>query len=69
MWADIFLSNKTALLKILGDFSQDLEALQASIEKGDRADLLERLSRSKAARDHFSEVLKRRQNSNNEGKK
>lgn len=57
MWGDIFLSNKQPLLKILEDFSRDLNALRESIETGDRTDLLERLTRSKAARDHFSQVL------------
>jgi 3-phosphoshikimate 1-carboxyvinyltransferase len=57
MWGDIFLSNKQPLLKILEDFSRDLDALRESIETGNRTDLLERLTRSKAARDHFSQVL------------
>lgn len=60
MWGDIFLSNRDALLKILDDFSSDLNELKATIEEGNRAELLDRLARSKAARDHFSEVLKQR---------
>lgn len=60
MWADIFLSNQGALLQILDEFSEDLDALKQTIEAGDREDLLARLSRSKAARDHFSEVLRKR---------
>ncbi len=60
MWADIFLSNREALLKILAEFSSDLDELKATIEQGNREDLLARLSRSKAARDHFSEVLRQR---------
>ena len=57
MWGDIFLSNKAALLAILDEFSEDLEQFKATIERGDRDDLLERLGRSKAARDHFSQIL------------
>ena len=63
MWGDIFLSNKQALLGILDEFSSDLEKLKATIERGDREDLLERLGRSKAARDHFSQILLERLNS------
>lgn len=61
MWGDIFLSNKDALLHILDDFSRDLGDLRKTIEAGDREDLLQRLGRSKAARDHFSDILLKRQ--------
>ncbi|MFN3235541.1 MAG: prephenate dehydrogenase/arogenate dehydrogenase family protein [Pseudomonadales bacterium] len=60
MWGDIFLSNRSALLQILDEFSEDLAALRETIEQGDREDLLARLERSKAARDHFTQVLLRR---------
>jgi 3-phosphoshikimate 1-carboxyvinyltransferase len=60
MWGDIFLSNRSALLQILDEFSEDLAALRETIEQGDREDLLARLARSKAARDHFTQVLLRR---------
>jgi 3-phosphoshikimate 1-carboxyvinyltransferase len=60
MWGDIFISNRSALLQILDEFSEDLAALRHTIEQGDREDLLARLERSKAARDHFTQVLLRR---------
>lgn len=65
MWGDIFLSNRAALLKILDEFSADLNELKETIAEGDREDLLARLRRSKAARDHFSGVLRKRAESAN----
>ncbi len=35
MWRDIFLENKSAVLEMLGRFSEDLTALQAAIRRGD----------------------------------
>ena len=60
MWRDIFMSNRTALLAILDQFSADLTELRRTIEDADGEDLFERLSRSKAARDHFAELLLQR---------
>ena len=35
MWRDIFLDNQSAVLEMLGRFSEDLTALQAAIRRGD----------------------------------
>lgn len=42
MWRDVFLSNRDAVLEMLGRFSEDLTALQRAIRWGD-ADTLEEL--------------------------
>jgi cyclohexadieny/prephenate dehydrogenase len=42
MWRDVFLSNKEAVLEMLGRFSEDLTALQRAIRFGE-ADTLHRL--------------------------
>jgi cyclohexadieny/prephenate dehydrogenase len=39
MWRDVFLSNKEAVLEMLGRFSEDLTALQRAIRFGDGATL------------------------------
>lgn len=61
MWRDIFMSNRGPLLSILDQFSEDLLELRSVIEAGDGNELFDRLSRSKAARDHFSSLLQQRQ--------
>jgi len=61
MWRDIFMSNRTALLSILDQYTGELQDLRQTIETGDSAALFAMLSRSKAARDHFSELLEKRQ--------
>jgi prephenate dehydrogenase len=61
MWRDIFMSNRGPLLTILDQYSQDLLELRSVIEAGDGDELFDRLSRSKAARDHFSSLLQQRQ--------
>lgn len=35
MWRDVFLNNRTAVLEILGRFSEDLTAMQKAIRRGD----------------------------------
>ncbi|TNE32622.1 MAG: prephenate/arogenate dehydrogenase family protein, partial [Alphaproteobacteria bacterium] len=35
MWRDVFLHNKTAVLEVLGRFTEDLTALQRAIRSGD----------------------------------
>ncbi len=42
MWRDVFLSNKDAVLEMLGRFSEDLSGLQRAIRRGD-AETLEKL--------------------------
>ncbi|MBL4615026.1 MAG: prephenate dehydrogenase/arogenate dehydrogenase family protein, partial [Magnetovibrio sp.] len=41
MWRDVFLTNRDAVLEVLGRFSEDLTALQRAIRKGD-GDMLEK---------------------------
>ena len=60
MWRDIFSANKDELLKTLDLFSEDLTKLRTLIEQEDSTGLMGVLTRAKAARDHFSNILARR---------
>ncbi|MCG8613837.1 MAG: bifunctional prephenate dehydrogenase/3-phosphoshikimate 1-carboxyvinyltransferase [Pseudomonadales bacterium] len=57
MWRDIFLSNRDAVLKVLGHFSEGLSKLQKAIETGDEMTLSGVFTRAKSAREHFSKIL------------
>lgn len=61
MWRDIFMSNREPLLAILDQYTRELGELRQVIESNNATELFERLSRSKAARDHFSQILEQRQ--------
>jgi cyclohexadieny/prephenate dehydrogenase len=50
MWRDVFLSNKDAVLEMLGRFTEDLTALQRAIRWGDGEALFELFSRTRAIR-------------------
>ncbi|MBV7265130.1 prephenate/arogenate dehydrogenase family protein [Erythrobacter ani] len=50
MWRDVFLSNKSAVLEMLGRFSEDLTALQRAIRSGDGDTLHDLFSRTRAIR-------------------
>lgn len=50
MWRDVFLSNRDAVLDILGRFTEDLTALQRAIRRGDGELLHERFTRTRAIR-------------------
>ncbi len=50
MWRDIFLSNKDAVLEMLGRFSEDLSALQRAIRWGDGETLISLFSRAREIR-------------------
>ncbi|TRD11015.1 prephenate/arogenate dehydrogenase family protein [Erythrobacter insulae] len=50
MWRDVFLSNKSAVLEMLGRFSEDLTAMQRAIRSGDGDALHELFSRTRAIR-------------------
>ncbi|QFT76733.1 prephenate/arogenate dehydrogenase family protein [Erythrobacter sp. THAF29] len=50
MWRDVFLSNKNAVLEMLGRFTEDLTALQRAIRSGDGETLHELFSRTRAIR-------------------
>ncbi|MFU7529679.1 prephenate/arogenate dehydrogenase family protein [Qipengyuania sp. ASV99] len=50
MWRDVFLSNKGAVLEMLGRFTEDLTALQRAIRSGDGDTLFELFDRTRAIR-------------------
>ncbi len=50
MWRDVFLSNKTAVLEMLGRFTEDLTALQRAIRSGDGETLHDLFTRTRAIR-------------------
>lgn len=50
MWRDVFLHNKTAVLEVLGRFTEDLTALQRAIRSGDGDTLHELFTRTRAIR-------------------
>ena len=50
MWRDVFLSNKTATLEILGRFTEELFALQRAIRTGDGDHLHAYFTRTRAIR-------------------
>ena len=50
MWRDVFLSNRTATLEILGRFTEELFALQRAIRMGDGDLLLDYFTRTRAIR-------------------
>ena len=50
MWRDVFLTNKDAVLEVLGRFSEDLQALSRAIRWGDGDKLFELFSRTREIR-------------------
>jgi cyclohexadieny/prephenate dehydrogenase len=50
MWRDIFLTNKDAVLEMLGTFNEDLAQLTRAIRRGDGDALFEHFSRTRAIR-------------------
>lgn len=50
MWRDVFLSNKSAVLEMLGRFTEDITALQRAIRSGDGDTLHDLFSRTRAIR-------------------
>ncbi|MFZ1743548.1 MAG: prephenate/arogenate dehydrogenase family protein [Pontixanthobacter sp.] len=50
MWRDVFLSNKDAVLEMLGRFTEDLTALQRAIRNGDGDALHDLFTRTRAIR-------------------
>lgn len=57
MWRDIFLSNRSAVLRMIDHFSHDLNQLRTAIDSQDGDAMLRVFSRAKAAREHFSKML------------
>jgi cyclohexadieny/prephenate dehydrogenase len=50
MWRDVFLTNKDAVLEMLGTFSEDLSKLTRAIRRGDGEALFEHFARTRAIR-------------------
>jgi cyclohexadieny/prephenate dehydrogenase len=50
MWRDVFLSNKDAVLEMLGRFSEDLSGLQRAIRRGDGETLEKLFNRTQVIR-------------------
>jgi len=50
MWRDVFLTNKGAVLEMLGRFTEDLTALQRAIRSGDGDTLFDLFTRTRAIR-------------------
>ncbi len=50
MWRDVFLSNKEAVLEMLGTFNEDLSKLTRAIRRGDGDALFEHFTRTRAIR-------------------
>jgi cyclohexadieny/prephenate dehydrogenase len=56
MWRDVFLSNKDAVLEMLGTFNEDLSKLTRAIRRGDGEALFEHFSRTRAIRRGIVEI-------------
>jgi cyclohexadieny/prephenate dehydrogenase len=55
MWRDVFLSNRDAVLEMLGRFSEDLAQLQRAIRWGDGDALFDLFTRTRAIRQSIVE--------------
>jgi cyclohexadieny/prephenate dehydrogenase len=56
MWRDVFLSNKDAVLEMLGTFSEDLSKLTRAMRRGDGDALFEHFTRTRAIRRGIVEI-------------
>ena len=56
IWRDIFLSNKTALLRLIDTFQTALAETSALIENDQAEQLMDQLARAKSARDYFASI-------------
>ena len=50
MWRDVFLTNKDAVLEMLGTFNEDLDGSPRAIRRGDGEALFEHFTRTRAIR-------------------
>ncbi len=55
MWRDVFLSNRDAVLEVLGRFTEDLSLLQRAIRTGDGDTLFDLLEKTRAIRNSIIE--------------
>jgi cyclohexadieny/prephenate dehydrogenase len=56
MWRDVFLTNKDAVLEMLGTFNEDLSKLTRAIRRNDGEALYEHFSRTRAIRRGIVEI-------------
>ncbi|MGC2781524.1 MAG: prephenate/arogenate dehydrogenase family protein, partial [Bradyrhizobium sp.] len=56
MWRDVFLSNKDAVLDMLGTFTEDLSKLTRAIRRGDGQALFDHFTRTRAIRRGIVEI-------------
>jgi cyclohexadieny/prephenate dehydrogenase len=56
MWRDVFLTNKDAVLEMLGTFNEDLAQLTRAIRRGDGDALFEHFARTRAIRRGIVEI-------------
>jgi len=56
MWRDVFLTNKEAVLEMLGTFNEDLAKLTRAIRRGDGEALFEHFTRTRAIRRGIVEI-------------
>ena len=56
MWRDVFLTNRQAVLEMLGRFTEDLTALQRAIRSGDGDTLFDLFTRTRAIRRGIVEI-------------
>jgi cyclohexadieny/prephenate dehydrogenase len=56
MWRDVFLTNKDAVLEMLGTFNEDLSKLTRAIRRADGEALFEHFSRTRAIRRGIVEI-------------
>ena len=56
MWRDVFLTNKDAVLEMLGRFNEDLSKLTRAIRRGDGDALFEHFTRTRAIRRGIVEI-------------
>jgi cyclohexadieny/prephenate dehydrogenase len=56
MWRDVFLTNKDAVLEMLGTFTEDLSKLTRAIRRGDGEALFEHFTRTRAIRRGIIEI-------------
>src|SRR6201746_1986609 len=56
MWRDVFLTNKEAVLEMLGTFNEDLAKLTRAIRRGDGEALFEHFARTRAIRRGIVEI-------------
>jgi cyclohexadieny/prephenate dehydrogenase len=56
MWRDVFLTNKDAVLEMLGTFNEDLSKLTRAIRRGDGKALFDHFARTRAIRRGIVEI-------------